>query len=223
MNLIFLGDSLMQTNDQGTFPQEGWPQEIHLFLNDPTQNRVLDFALNGRSTKSFIDEGHFSDALEAAQEGDVIFISFGHNDEKDDPLRHTDPYGSYQDNLAMMYRSFTHKGCHVVFLTSVSRLQYDEKGVLKRTHGDYPKAMKEEAEKLGAVCVDLEELSYQFFAAGNFDYNQKFFMCLTPGHFPNYPEGLKDTSHLHQRGAKAVCRLAIPELKKIPYLKDILV
>jgi len=219
MNLIFLGDSLMQPNDFSTFPQEGWPQELHYFLKDPANVHVLDFALNGRSTKSFIDEGRFGQAVEAAKKGDIAIISFGHNDEKkQDKKRYTDPFGEYQKNLAFMMRDFAARGCSTVFVTSMTRLQYDEQGILLHTHGDYPKAMKEEASKLGAPLVDLEAISYDFLSKAPFETNAHYYMDFPASEYPNYPEGSSDTSHLSEQGAKMVCRLLLPEFHKIPLL-----
>jgi lysophospholipase L1-like esterase len=219
MNLIFLGDSLMQPNDFSTFPQEGWPQELHYFLKDPVDDHILDFALNGRSTKSFIDEGRFGQAVEASKKGDIAIISFGHNDEKkQDKKRFTDPFGEYQKNLAFMVRDFAARGCSSIFVTSMTRLKYDEQGVLIHSHGDYPKAMKEEAVRLGIPCIDLEDISYRFLAPGPFESNRPYYMSFKPGEYPNYPEGSSDTSHLTEQGAKMVCRLLLPEFHKIPLL-----
>jgi lysophospholipase L1-like esterase len=221
MNIICCGDSLMQENDFSTYPQEGWPQELHYFLQNPLI-RVLDFALNGRSTKSFIDEGRFAQALEAAQKGDVAFLSFGHNDEKkEDPARYSEPYGRYQANLTFMEKSFAAKGCSTVFITSMTRLKYDEKGVLLHTHGDYPDAMRKLALSLDLPLVDLEQLSYDFLAPHPFEENSVYYMCLPAGEYPNYPAGLHDTSHLSFNGAKFVCRLLLPEFRKIPSLSGI--
>lgn len=224
MNIVCLGDSLMQPNTAETYPQEGWPQELALFLMDPAHVQILNYALNGRSSKSFIEEGHFVEALEAAQEGDVVFISFGHNDEKkEDPSRYAAPFLDYQENLLMMARSFERKGAKVVFITSMSRLKYDTDGNLLRTHGDYPRAMKEVAKKNGYDCVDLESLSYEDLSQRDFIANKDYFMCLPKGVYPNFPEGLKDTSHLQANGAKYVIRLLLPEFKKISYLKGLFV
>jgi lysophospholipase L1-like esterase len=49
----------------------------------------IDLAANGRSTKSFLDEGLWSKALDV--KGQFYFIQFGHNDQKDRPALHTDP------------------------------------------------------------------------------------------------------------------------------------
>ena len=66
-----MGDSLMQFNDYSTYPQTGWVQVLDRFMNDPKKVRVCDYALNGRSTKSFIDEGQYQKALDDVEKGDV--------------------------------------------------------------------------------------------------------------------------------------------------------
>ncbi len=219
MNLIFLGDSLMQPNGMDTYPQKGWPQMLDPYLADPEETKVLDFALNGRSTKSFLDEGRFKEALDAAKDGDVCFISFGHNDEKiEDPKRYTTPYGTYIENLAYMESEMKKKGVRSIFLTSVTRLKYDENGLLLHTHKEYPTAMKELAEKLHDPLIDLENLTYDDLQKHTKEENSKYYMILKPGEFETCPEGKKDTTHMRVEGAKWICSLVVPEMKKIPFV-----
>ena len=52
---------------------------------------VNNHALNGRSSKSFIAEGHWQKVVEQIRPGDYVFIQFGHNDEKADSVRLTYP------------------------------------------------------------------------------------------------------------------------------------
>ena len=59
IKLIGAGDSIMHFNKADTYPQTGWFQVIDRFLKEEKEVKVLDFAENGRSTKSFIDEGLF--------------------------------------------------------------------------------------------------------------------------------------------------------------------
>lgn len=103
MNKIFMiGDSTMQYNNIFSYPQTGWGQVLHLF----TKNNWLieDHAKNGRSTKSFIDEGRFKNVLDKLSQGDYVICQFGHNDEKDNDLtRYTDKDTSYLDNLAYFH------------------------------------------------------------------------------------------------------------------------
>lgn len=222
MKLIFLGDSLMQPNGQDTYPQTGWPQKISLFLKKPSDVEIADFALNGRSTKSFIDEGRFDEAYKVADEGDICFISFGHNDEKSqDPTRYTLPYGEYQKNLTYMYKKMKEKGVESIFITSVSRLKYDENNVLLHTHGEYIQAMKDLAKKLNRPLVDLEKLTYDDLSNHSLEENQKHYMILKPNEYENYPEGKNDTTHMTENGAKWICSLVVPELKKIDETADL--
>jgi lysophospholipase L1-like esterase len=56
-----------------------------------------DVALNVRISKSFLDEGEWNRALDL--HGDYYLIQFGHNDQKTDPLRSTDPETAFPANL----------------------------------------------------------------------------------------------------------------------------
>jgi lysophospholipase L1-like esterase len=222
MNLLCLGDSLMQQNPPETFPQAGWHEGLSEYLHDPEKDHVLNFALNGRSTKSFLDEGQYGKALDAASGGDAAIISFGHNDEKKgDATRYTIPFGRYQDNLLAMAQGFRKKNCDVLFVSSICRLKYDGKGKLLDTHGEYPRAMEEAARKIGADYLDLNKLTYEYLSEHPYSTDASFFMVCAPGEYPNYPDGLNDTSHLNIVGAKWICRLLMPKLKKISYLKGL--
>ncbi len=222
MNLIFLGDSLMQPNGKETYPQTGWPQALREFITDKYRVVIQDYALNGRSTKSFIDEGRFDEALLIARPGDVCFISFGHNDEKiEDPTRYTKAFDTYQRNLVYMEHEMKKKGVETIFISSVSRLKYDDNNVLKHTHGDYPRAMGEIAKQLGDPYIDLEQLTYDDLSKHSYEENSHHYMIFRPGEFENYPQGSSDTTHLCRNGATWICSLVVPELKKIPYLAEI--
>jgi len=62
--------------------------------------RVDNHAVNGRSTKSFIDEGKWSEVLGRLKAGDWVLIQFGHNNEKvDKPAVYADADGDYRRNL----------------------------------------------------------------------------------------------------------------------------
>ena len=74
MNKIYLlGDSTCQTNNEDTYPQTGWGQLLNLFVNENYE--VVNLAKNGRSTKSFIDEGLFETCKNNLKENDIVIIS----------------------------------------------------------------------------------------------------------------------------------------------------
>jgi lysophospholipase L1-like esterase len=71
---------------------------------DPAKVKIDDRALNGRSTKSFVDEGHWQKIVDALKKGDYVFIEFGHNDEKKDkPAIYASP-DDYKANLTRFKR-----------------------------------------------------------------------------------------------------------------------
>ncbi|MCA9258938.1 MAG: rhamnogalacturonan acetylesterase [Planctomycetales bacterium] len=72
------GDSTMAPNDGN----DGWGDALPRFLNP--EDRVLNRGANGRSTKSYINEGRWDAVL--ALKPDFLLIQFGHNDQKVDRL-----------------------------------------------------------------------------------------------------------------------------------------
>ena len=72
--------------------------------------RVDNHAMNGRSSKSFIDEGRWDKVLSLIKKGDYVFIQFGHNDEKPKADRHTDPGTTFDANLRKFVNETRAKG-----------------------------------------------------------------------------------------------------------------
>ena len=98
VRIFWAGDSTVKYNRMDTYPQTGIGQVLGLYLKPEVQ--VFDMAENGRSTKSFMDEGRLAAIERELKPGDFFFIQFGHNDEKkEDPLRYTEAFGSFQENL----------------------------------------------------------------------------------------------------------------------------
>ena len=95
---IFLaGASTCSNYDESQRPQYGWGEKLQKCLSGTA---VFNHAKAGRSTKSFIDEGRWDALLSEVKSGDVVVITFGHNDEKiKDPKRYAAPYGEYYENL----------------------------------------------------------------------------------------------------------------------------
>jgi lysophospholipase L1-like esterase len=205
MNRIFMiGDSTMQFNNINRYPQTGWGQVLPMFLRDEVF--VYDYAKNGRSTKSFIDEGRFSHVLSLMEKGDYLICQFGHNDEKlQDPLRGTHPFDDFQKNFKYFYEEATKKGCHVIFLTSICRRNF-ENGHIKDTHKDYPKALLELSKELNVTCIDMNKITMDIYEELGEEATKKFHMIFDKGVYQNYPEGKDDSTHLRFDGAVMVCQ-----------------
>ena len=60
-------------------PETGWGMPFSVFFNSTVT--IDNRAKNGRSTRTFMEEGLWKPVVESLQEGDYVFIQFGHNDE----------------------------------------------------------------------------------------------------------------------------------------------
>jgi pectinesterase len=89
VHVFMIGDSTMADKDPKAAPETGWGQALQSFFKETV--KVANHARNGRSSKSFIDEGLWGKVLQDMQPGDYAVIQFGHNDQKSDEACHTDP------------------------------------------------------------------------------------------------------------------------------------
>ena len=205
MKIHMMGDSTMKYNNFYTYPQVGWGQVLHLFVKN--EWLVIDYAENGRSTKSFIDEGRFDHILDEMESGDFVICSFGHNDEKKyDPSRYTEPYGDYQKNLLYFKTEVEKKGGTIVYATPITRHKFVD-GVCVNSHGEYPQAMLDFCKENNAVCVDLNKLTIDLYNKVGEEESKKFHLIFPSGRYASYPEGKDDHSHLVYAGAVMVAEL----------------
>ena len=91
------GDSTMSIKQVKAYPETGWGMPFSYFFDSTV--KVENRAKNGRSTKTFISEKLWQGIIDNLQEGDYVFIQFGHNDEaKEKVERYTTP-DEYKANL----------------------------------------------------------------------------------------------------------------------------
>lgn len=211
-SIYTIGDSTMANKKPEVYPEAGWCQVIgELF--DTTIVKIHNHAVNGRSTKSFIGEGRWQTVLENLQPGDVVFIQFGHNDQKiQDSTRYTVPFGTYSENLKKFVTESREKGASPVLFTSIVRRKFDETGKLTDTHGDYPEATRKVAFELHVPLIDLQKLTGDWVNSLGDEPSKAMFLWTEPN--DKFPEGRKDDTHLCENGAKEVARLAMEDAKK---------
>lgn len=85
--LYIAGDSTAAAKDASQKPMAGWGEYLHHFVTPSL--RIDNRAVNGRSTKSFLEEGRWAAIEGELRDGDIVMIQFGHNDEKRKTLRAT--------------------------------------------------------------------------------------------------------------------------------------
>lgn len=208
IDVYMIGDSTMA--DRPTpekNPYRGWGQLLPTFFDDSVV--VHNFAVNGRSTKSFIDEGRWTAVSAQLHRGDYVIIQFGHNDEKkEDSTRYTDPQGSYRRNLERFVKESRDKGAIPMLFTSIVRRSFDANGALKATHGDYPQATRDVARALNVPVIDLEKTTGALVSSYGPEKSKLLYGYVDAGKNEMYPDGLKDDTHLSLAGATAVAKLA---------------
>ncbi|MFJ2932169.1 rhamnogalacturonan acetylesterase [Streptomyces sp. NPDC087219] len=200
--LFIAGDSTAAQKYADAAPETGWGMALPFFLHRGV--RVANHAVNGRSTKSFLDEGRLDAILAALRPGDLLLIQFGHNDQKvADPTRYTEPWTTYQDNLRVFVEGARSRGALPVFATSVERRRFDVDGTALRTLGAYPAAMREAARESDVPLLDIEALSLALW--------QRLGPEATTAYF-NWTATEQDNTHFNPPGAIEVARLVIAEL-----------
>ena len=207
MNRIFyIGDSTVQLNKIDTYPQTGMSQVLELYLTP--EIRVMPHGKNGRSTKSFLDEGLFEPVRRDIGEGDYLFIQFGHNDEKPDQARHTSAFGSFQDNLRLFIAEARSRGARPVLITPIARRLFDENGLFcPGSHGDYPEAVRQVGKQENVPVADLTALTERFLAEQGDEPSRPLFV---------WPV---DNTHLKYDGAVKMAGFLASELSRFdpPY------
>jgi lysophospholipase L1-like esterase len=210
--IFAIGDSTMANKTPEVYPETGWCQVLDPYFDEAVC--VKNHAVNGRSSKSFIDEGRWKAVLDSLHPGDFVFIQFGHNDQKDyDTARFTTAFGSYTANLEKFVAETREKGANPILFTSIVRRKFGDNGKLTDTHGDYPVATRQVAQKLNVPLIDLQKITEKWVNDLGDEPSKAMYLWTEPSE--NFPEGRKDDTHLCENGAFEVARLAMEEAKKL--------
>lgn len=242
--VFMIGDSTMANKDTTGGKQErGWGMVLQQYFDNHVV--VDNHAVNGRSSKSFIGEGRWDKVLAKIKPGDYVFIQFGHNDEKPQPERHTDPGSTFDDNLRKFVNDTRSKGGIPVLFNAVVRRNFalkvqknddDEKlrnldaksgnnvlegDTLYDTHGDYRFSPANVAKEMGVVFIDANAITHELEQGLGREASKKLHMIFAPGEHPSLPNGRWDNTHYNIYGANQVAVLLIKAVgDKIPQIKS---
>ncbi len=241
--IFVIGDSTAANKSiSGGKQERGWAMALQAYFDD---NILVDnHAVNGRSSKSFIDEGRWDKVLQKMKPGDYVIIQFGHNDEKPKADRHTDPGSTFDYNLAKFVRETREHGGIPVLMNCVVRRNFfvnapenddDEKlrtqtfkdGVkmvegdsLIDTHGLYRQAPIDVARRMNCHFVNANQITHDLEQGLGTEASKRLHMWFLPGTEPSEPKGKQDNTHYNIYGAHQVARLLADALcEEIPVLK----
>lgn len=238
ITIFTIGDSTMANKKlEGGNPERGWGQMLSRYFTDYIT--IDNHAVNGRSSKSFINEGRWDVVLSKIQKGDYVFIQFGHNDEKDDPNRHTDPGTTFDANLKKFVEDTRAKGGIPVLFNSIVRRNFgkadgnavanaikqddirngidpkapkdsiEEGAKLIDTHGAYLISPKNVAKEMNVTFIDLNSLTHKLVEGMGPQKSKELYLWVEPKTVPALPNGREDNTHLNVHGASVIAEMAV--------------
>ncbi|WP_295801801.1 rhamnogalacturonan acetylesterase [uncultured Microbulbifer sp.] len=209
--VFMAGDSTMAIKDVKDYPETGWGVPFAYFFDDSVQ--VDNRAKNGRSTRTFIEEGRWKGIMDELKAGDFVVIQFGHNDESESKKdRYTTPE-QYKANLSRFINDVRGADAHPILMSPITRRYFDGENTIEHTH-PYAPLVREVAAQEKVLFIDMEVVTREYFQAMGDRDSALRFMHIAPGLHPNYPVGVRDNTHLNQMGAREVAQLVLAELKK---------
>ncbi len=206
VRIVLVGDSTVTD-------ESGWGQGFKARLKDRAD--CINLARNGRSSKSYLDEGLWKAAL--TSRADYVLIQFGHNDMPGKGAdRETDPGTTYRANLRRYVDEARAAGSQPVIVTSITRRLFGEDGRIHSDLGPYVEAARAVAAERNVPLVDLHGRSIALLDELGADRASEF----------NVPkaDGTPDTTHLSRKASEVFGALVADELLAAvpalaPYLK----
>ncbi len=174
-----VGDSTVSSfTDSYYYPRYGWGTQLYNYFDETLQ--VNNLALSGRSSKSFTTEDNYQTLLSGMKSGDYLLIGFGHNDEKAETERYTNPNGDYTTAGSFansLYENYIKPaqaaGTTVILCTPIVRRTKDGVWSNNDLHivatsgeyegGDYAEAIRKLGNDLNIPVVDMTAMTKELY------------------------------------------------------------
>ena len=216
-SIYVVGDSTVQTYKDNVYPQTGWGQVLGYFF-DASRVKVNNYAIGGRSSRTFIEEGRLDEVKGKLQKGDYLFVQFGHNDrDYSKAARYVEP-SQFSGYIQKYVDAGVAKGANVVLVSpmnlngsrnvfSTGSNNYDARGMMQTV-----------AKNNKIPFVDLNMKSYNTYNntyKGMADYVTRYlYKKLEKGEYPNFPDGVNDgTTHFQEMGSMGHAQMICEELE----------
>lgn len=212
IKVYLIGDSTMSIKQIKAYPETGWGMPFTAFFDSTVQ--VDNRAQNGRSTRSFMTENRWTPVVDNLQEGDYVFVQFGHNDEVPTKATYTKPE-EFTANLVKYISDTKSKKAIPVLVTPVARRKFDANGHITGTHDAYSALVRTVAQEQGIALIDLDKISQQLLEKMGPENSKLLFNWVEPGEHPNYPQGKQDDTHFSELGARKMAELVLARIKAL--------
>ena len=213
-DIYMAGDSTMCNYAPRQYPQQGWGQALAEFMKDPDQ--LHNWAIGGRSARSFKNEGRWQKIVDAIGEDDYVIIAFGHNDSN---KAKTERYSSPDDYKALMagfIEDVRSKGATPILATSIPHSGgFSEKDGKMNVRGgaagigSYVAKTVELGKEMNVPVLDLNKYAVENLPKLGLEESFRLYMRIAPGEYQNCPNGKGDGCHTRDTGAFFFAKAAV--------------
>ncbi|MFC3439908.1 rhamnogalacturonan acetylesterase [Sphingobium rhizovicinum] len=213
--ILIASDSTAASYAPDRYPQTGWGQMLACGLQADV--RVINHAMGGRSTRSFLAEGRWDRLLADMMPGDTVLIQFGHNDQaRGKPERWAPAQTDYRNNLMRFIWDVRTAGGVPVLVTPVARRNFGADG---KAVADYPAwsgVMRDLAATLHVPLIDLEARSRAWLDRAGPDASKALYLHYrAQDGIAAFPKGIDDDTHFSETGARQVANLVAQGLSTV--------
>ncbi|AQR75299.1 rhamnogalacturonan acetylesterase [Sphingomonas sp. LM7] len=221
--ILIASDSTAANYGAEKYPQLGWGMMLKCGLAPDVE--VVNRAVGGRSTRTFISEGKWDALIAESRPGDTVLIQFGHNDASvSRPERYAPAATLYRDNLIRMIWEARGRGLVPVLVTPPARRSFDGARA-KADFAAYSQVMRELVVTTNTPLIDLEARSLDLVSRAGEAGSKQYFLHYTPADkLAAFPQGIADDTHFSELGAREMANLVAQEIKglKIPIAEKVL-
>ncbi|KQM68149.1 hypothetical protein ASE75_02675 [Sphingomonas sp. Leaf17] len=213
MRIFIASDSTAQDYKADRYPQSGWGTMLRCAVAPNVE--IVNRAIGGRSTNSFIREGRLDTIATDLRKGDTLLIQFGHNDASiDKPERYTS-IDQYRANLRRFLDVARRAGAKAVILTPVARRDFRD-GIEQPSFPTYAEAARQVARETRTPLIDLGRTSQALVQAAGPDAAKGYYLHYTgTAGAPGYPAGVTDDTHFSEIGARRIADLVATGLHRL--------
>jgi lysophospholipase L1-like esterase len=231
-SLILVGDSTVRNgkdDGQGLGPAGpwGWGRPIEDYF-DPRRINVVNRAVGGLSSRTYLTSGHWQRTLAFVKRGDVVVMQFGHNDASPvnderrarGTLRGIGDESEDIDNLLTGQRETVHtygwylrrfiadiraRGATPIVCSPVPFKRWDADGKVRRAHAEYGGWAGQLARHEQVGFIDLNEVAAARYDALGREAVLRLFPRVTP----------EETVHTNLAGARLNAEVVVAGLRAL--------
>lgn len=192
--ICVIGDSTLANQ---MLPYWSWPQ----MLQAKSDFVVVNFAISGRSTKGFDDEGRFKRVWDSLTAGDKLIVGFGHNDQKQNYFGTS--LEEYKKNIDNIVKCCLERKIEPVLVTPIARRVFVNEE-LEETLEPYLSCLRSNYDRF---IIDTNGFTKNLILELGIEESKKLYV---------HNEQIKtfDNTHTSLYGASQICENFIIELNK---------